>query len=185
MIRTYSSADLEQVFELFTRTVHIVGSSYYSPEEVEAWAPSHPDMAAWRRFFDEKHTIVMDSTGGISGFGCLSANGSTIDMLFTHYAHQNEGIGSAILEMLEKEALQRVNEEIMLTTSATAWSFYQKRGYHYHHSEKKTYGTMVFDCQALCKTLPVFRDIRRKDRTLDYEKTMNLLKTGEYGFLAI
>ena len=44
---------------------------------------------------------------------------------------------------------------------------------------------MVFDCQVLCKALPVFPDIRRKDRTLDDEQTLHLLKTGEYGFLAI
>jgi nitroimidazol reductase NimA-like FMN-containing flavoprotein (pyridoxamine 5'-phosphate oxidase superfamily) len=89
------------------------------------------------------------------------------------------------LEALEKEAMQRGKEEIKLTTSATAWSFYQKRGYHYHHSEKKIYGTMAFDCQVLCKALPVFRNIRRKDRALDDEKAMRLLQTGEYGFLAI
>jgi nitroimidazol reductase NimA-like FMN-containing flavoprotein (pyridoxamine 5'-phosphate oxidase superfamily) len=44
---------------------------------------------------------------------------------------------------------------------------------------------MVFDCQALCKALPVFRDIRRRDRGWDNDKAMNLLETGEYGFLAI
>ena len=185
MIRMYAPADLEQVVELFTQTVHIAGSSYYSPEETEAWAPSHPDMAAWRRFFDERFNVVMHSENEITGFGCLSADGSTVDMLYTHYAHQNEGIGSEILKTLEQEAMQRENDKIMLTTSATAWSFYQKRGYHYHHSEKKSYGTMVFDCQMLCKALPVFRDIRRKDRMLDNEKAMNLLETGEYGFLAM
>jgi len=185
MIRIYTPADLEQIVELFTQTVHIVGSSYYSPEEVEAWAPSHPDMAAWRRFFDERYTVVMILENRITGFGCLSADGSTIDMLFTHYAHQSEGVGSKILETLEKEAVQRGNNEVRLITSATAWSFYQKRGYHYHHSEKKSYGSVVFDCQILCKSIPVFRDIRRKDRTLDNEKAMALLEISEYGFLAI
>jgi len=181
----YTPADLEQVIELFTKTVHIVGSSYYSSEEAEAWAPSHPDMDAWRLFFDEKYTVVMKDENGITGFGCLSADGGTVDMLFTHYARQSEGIGSKILETLEKEAVQRGNVEIMLTTSATAWSFYQKRGYHYHHSVRKTYGSVIFDCQVLSKSIPVFRDIRRKDRMLDHENAMNLIKTGEYGFLAM
>ena len=44
---------------------------------------------------------------------------------------------------------------------------------------------MIFDCQVLCKALPVFRDMRLKDRMLDGERTLQLLKTGEYGFLAI
>ena len=185
MIRLYVPDDLKSMVSLFTQTVHLVSGSYYSPEEVEAWAPSQPDMAWWAHFFDERYTLVMDSEVGITGFGCLSADGGTVDMLFTHHAHQGEGIGSAILDALEKEAMQRGNHEVKLTTSATAWTFYQTRGYRYHHSEKKAYGPVVFDCQALCKPLPVFRNIRRKDRAMDYEQAMRLLETGEYGFLAM
>jgi len=185
MIRLYVPADLESIVNLFTQTVHIVSCSYYSPDEVEAWAPSKPDMASWARFFDERYTIVMDTKASITGFGCLSADGGTVDMLFTHHAHQREGVGSSILEALEKEAMQRGSSEVKLTTSSTAWAFYQKRGYQFHHCEKKAYGPVVFDCQVLCKTLPRFRDIRRKDRTLGKEKAMHLLETGEYGFLAM
>jgi nitroimidazol reductase NimA-like FMN-containing flavoprotein (pyridoxamine 5'-phosphate oxidase superfamily)/GNAT superfamily N-acetyltransferase len=185
MIRMYAPSDLEAIVNLFTQTVRLVSSRYYSPEEVEAWAPSQPDMATWTRFFDERYTLVMDSEGGITGFGCLGIDSGTVDMLFTHHAHQGEGIGSVILETLEKEAIQRDKTEIKLTTSATAWPFYQRRGYRYHHSEKKAYGPVIFDCQVLCKALPVFRDIRRKDRISDNERAVSLLETGEYGFLAM
>lgn len=185
MIRMYVPSDLEAAVKLFTQTVHLVSSRYYSSEEVEAWAPASPDMAAWFRFFHERYTLVMDSEGVITGFGCLSADGGTVDMLFAHHARQGEGIGSAILETLEKEAVQRGSTEVKLTTSATAWLFYQKRGYRYHHSEKKAYGPVVFDCQVLCKALPVFRDIRRKERILASEGVVRLLETGEYGFLAM
>ena len=185
MIRLFTPSDLKPVVRLFTQTVHIVCSNYYSPQEVEAWAPSIPDDMSWGYFFNERYTLVMDSDFGITGFGCLSADGSTVDMLYTHHARQNAGIGSALLEALEKEALQRGKKEIKLTTSATAWSFYQKRGYRYHHSEKKSYGPLEFDCQILCKALPLFPDLRRKDRILNDERTLQLLKTGEYGFLAI
>ena len=151
MIRLYTPADLDPVVRLFTQTVHTVSSCYYSPEEVEAWAPSLPDTESWDCFLNERYTLVMDTEDGITGFGCLSADGSTVDLLYTHHAHQNKGIGSAILNALEKEAVQRGNKEIKLTTSATAWAFCQKRGYRFHHSIKKTYGSMVFDCQVLCK----------------------------------
>jgi len=165
MIRLYTPADLDPVVRLFTQTVHIVSSSYYSPEEVEAWAPLAFEAVSWSRFLDERYTLVMDADCGITGFGCLSADGCTVDMLYTHHAHQNEGIGSAILEALEKEAEQRGKKMIKLITSATAWDFYQNRGYRYCHSVKKAYGSMVFDCQVLYKVLPVFRDMHRKDRT--------------------
>ena len=154
-LRLFSHDDLASVVRLFTQTVHIVSGSYYSPDEVEAWAPSQPDMALWENYFDDRYTLVMDSADGITGFGCLNVEGDTADLLFTHHAHQSEGIGSSILEVLEKEAVRRGKTEIMLTASATALTFYQKRGYRYHHSEKKKYGTMMFDCQILCKTLNI------------------------------
>jgi len=157
MIRTYAPSDLEQVVTLFTQAVHNVSSSFYSPFELEAWAPSNPDMALWRRLLEERYTMVMDAENGITGFGSLGADGNTVEMLFTHHAHQNEGIGSTILELLEKEAIRRGNSEIRLISSANAWSFYHKRGYQYHHSEKKLYGAMMFDCQVLCKALPMFQ----------------------------
>ncbi len=185
MIRPYTSADLEQSIALFTQTVHTVSSSYYSPEEVEAWAPLQPDITIWEQNFQGKYALVMDSANVITGFGCLHADGSSINMLFTHHAHQNEGIGSSILAALEAEAVRRGNKEIFLTTSATAWPFYQKRGYNYYKSEKKAYGSIVFDCQILRKALPVFPDIRRKDRVLQDDLAMALLERGEYGFLAM
>ena len=185
MIRPYIPADLEQTVNLFTRTVHIISSKYYSPEEVEAWAPLQPDTEAWSRFLSERYTLVVESECGIAGFGCLRADGSTVDMLFTHHEHQSKGIGSTILDALETEAARRGSQEVLLTASATAWSFYQKRGYQYHHSEKKTYGTVVFDCQILRKVLPFFPDIRRKDRLLDDHRAITLLGSGEYGFLSM
>ena len=185
MIRFYTPADLEAIIILFTQTVHKIGGSYYSPVELEAWAPLLYDLDEWRLFFKERYTIVMDDNGEIVGFGCLSANGNTIDLLYTRHDRQSEGIGALILQELENEALKRGNNEIMLTTSATAWTFYQKRGYKYHHSEKKLYGKLEFDCQILCKQLPVFREIRRKDRIADVQSARRLLETGEYGFLAI
>jgi len=106
MIRTYIPADLQSLVSLFTQTVHIVGSVYYSPEEVEAWAPSQPDVEAWRGYFDERYTLVMDSEEGITGFGCLSADGGTVDMLYSHHAHQSGGVGSAILDALEKRGVK-------------------------------------------------------------------------------
>ncbi len=184
-IRPYVSADLEQAIELFTRTVHTVSAAYYSSEETEAWAPSNPDPEIWRDFFSKRYILVAESNGEIVGFGCLGPDGSTVDMLFSHQDHQSEGLGSAVLDALEAEAEQCGVKEISLTTSATAWPFYRKRGYDYRRSEKKTYGSVVFDCQILSKVLPVFPEIRRKDRILNIDSATKLLENGEYGYLSM
>ncbi|MDR3093304.1 MAG: GNAT family N-acetyltransferase [Bacteroidales bacterium] len=186
MIRKYRSSDVEQLIELFTQTVHKVSCRYYSPAEVEAWAPLTPaDTASWNDYFSTRFTLLDEREGFIAGFGCLSASVNVVDMLFTHHAHQNEGIGSAIIDALEAEALRSGQHEVFLTTSATAWHFYQKRGYQYFKSEKKLYGNIEFDCQILRKALPFFPVIRRHDRELDVNKAQELLQTGSYGFLAM
>lgn len=160
MLRLFSSPDLERVVRLFTKTVHTIGGTYYSPAEVEAWAPSNPNMDIWRIFFEDKYTLVSDTNGEITGFGSLSGSGSIIEMLFTHHKHQNEGIGTSIMDALEAESVKKGNKEVFLTTSATAWKFYQKRGYDYFESRKKYYGDIVFDCQILRKALPDFPTVR-------------------------
>ncbi|MDR0815180.1 MAG: GNAT family N-acetyltransferase [Bacteroidales bacterium] len=186
MIRKYQSSDVEPLISLFTQTVHKVSCSYYSPEEVEAWAPSTPaDTVFWDDYFSTRFTLLDEREGLIVGFGCLSASGNVVDMLFTHHAHQNEGVGSAIIDALEAEALRYGQQEIFLTTSATAWHFYLKRGYRYFKSEKKPYRNIEFDCQILRKALPVFPPMRRHDRELDADKAKELLHNGNYGFLAM
>jgi nitroimidazol reductase NimA-like FMN-containing flavoprotein (pyridoxamine 5'-phosphate oxidase superfamily)/GNAT superfamily N-acetyltransferase len=185
MLRLYSSGDLYRAVRLFTDTVHIIGGRYYSSPEVEAWAPSNPDTDTWRTFFEDRHTVVAESGGKITGFGCLNPGGNTIDMLFTHHEHQNEGIGTSIMDALEAEALKRGSQAVFLTTSATAWKFYLNRGYSYFESRKKRYGDVVFDCQILRKALAIFPVLRRKDRIMDEEAARQLLEKGEYGFLAM
>jgi len=152
---------------LFTQTVHMISCDYYSLEEIEAWAPLHPDMSAWERYFGERYTLLMECDKGITGFGCLNPDGNNVEMLYTHHNYQSRGVGSAILEALEKEARRRGVKEIMLTTSTSAKNFYQKRGYKYHHNEKKKYGAIVFDCQILCKKIVEKLDINSvSDKTI-------------------
>ncbi|MDR0713781.1 MAG: GNAT family N-acetyltransferase [Bacteroidales bacterium] len=184
MIRLYKSTDALPLLTLFTQTVHTVSSAYYSPEEIEAWAPSHPKSEAeWNAYFAERYTLVDEQDGVVLGFGCLSAAGNTIDMLFTHHAFQSRGVGSAVIGALEEEAMRRGQREVFLTVSATAWRFYLHRGYDYHKSERKIYGNILFDCQILRKALPAFPPMRRNDRTLDTENAQELLRNGKYGFL--
>ncbi|MDR1667439.1 MAG: GNAT family N-acetyltransferase [Bacteroidales bacterium] len=185
MIRRYKPTDAVPLLTLFTQTVHTVSSAYYSPEEVEAWASSLPENeAAWNAYCAERYTLVNEQDGVIHGFGCLNVAGNTIDMLFTHHAFQNKGIGSSVINALEEEATRRGQREVFLTVSATAWHFYLHRGYAYYKNERKTYGNILFDCQILRKALPVFPPMRRHDRILEPEKTQELLRNGKYGFLA-
>ncbi|MDR1865007.1 MAG: GNAT family N-acetyltransferase [Bacteroidales bacterium] len=185
MIRKFTPQDTGQLVDLFAASIRATGSAYYSPEEVEAWASWRPDTGSWEDFFAECYTLVDEREGIIAGFGCLHGDGSFIDMLFTRHAHQNKGTGSALIRAMEEEALRLGHDEIFLTTSATAWKFYQKRGYHYFTSKKQLYGNIEFDCQILRKALPVFPAMRRGDRTMENEKARELLRNGEYGLLSV
>ncbi len=185
IIRSYTSADLQSVVDLFTQTVHRISSAYYSPEEIEAWAPSKPNMDEWAERLSQSRVIVYEAEQQICGFGSINPETNTLELLYTHCDYQNQGIGSAIIDDLEQIALEYGCTELFLTTSATAWPFYQKRGYAYYKSEKKLYGDYSFDCQVLRKYLPVFPEIRRTNREWDIESSRKLLESGEYGFLSM
>jgi hypothetical protein len=46
--RPYESTDLPSVIEIYTASIRSLAASYYSPDQIAAWAPVPPDAARWR-----------------------------------------------------------------------------------------------------------------------------------------
>ena len=60
--RPYQSTDLPSVIEIYTVSIHSLAVSYYSPEQIAAWAPVRPDAAHWQERLSHLHTIVAELT---------------------------------------------------------------------------------------------------------------------------
>lgn len=129
ILRKYSPSDFDEIITLFHNTVHHINIRDYTPEQVDAWAPSEIDPIRWKVSLEENFTMVVEGEKGeILGFGNLSEEGY-LDFLFVHMSYQGSGIASRILEALELRARSLGLVEIHTESSISARSFFESRGF--------------------------------------------------------
>ncbi len=130
LIRPFTPEDTAAVYQLFYDTVHSVNLQHYTPEEVEAWVPSHrPDLQHWQERFLRQHTLLAEINGQLVGFANLEPDGRNIDMVYTHKDFQGQGVATALLDRLEKQVQINGGIRIELAASITARPFFERRAY--------------------------------------------------------
>lgn len=125
LLRSYRSANCEEMAKLFYDTVHEVNIRDYTAEQVNAWADGNIDLAAWDKSFSEHYTVVAEENGGIAGFGDIT-EGGYLDRLYVHKDCQRKGIAAAICDRLESYP---DTNELTVHASITAKPFFISRGY--------------------------------------------------------
>lgn len=117
--------------ELFFETVHRSNGGDYSPDQLDAWAPSGLDH---QRVIADKltaqYTLAAKASDALVGFASL-ADPDYLDMLFVHPAWQRHGIARQLVAHLELHA-QHCGAAIIRThASLTARPFFEASGYRF------------------------------------------------------
>ncbi|MHB1485772.1 MAG: GNAT family N-acetyltransferase [Saccharofermentanales bacterium] len=128
IIRKYESADCAVLAKLFYDTVHSVNSKDYTKEQIDVWATGIIDLDKWNNSYLEHNTLVAERDGIIVGFADMDKKGY-INMLYVHKDYQGQGIATALINKLERNA--REENVICFETyaSITAKPFFEKLGY--------------------------------------------------------
>ena len=120
--------------------------SFKSPESEQEWrnyyqlrwqilrAPWQQPLGSERDEFENEafHIMALDGQDTVTGVGRLhrlSANSVQIRYMAVHAQHQGKGLGSRILQQLEKQAREWEIQEILLNARTTALDFYLHHGY--------------------------------------------------------
>lgn len=127
-LRTYREADCAGLAELFFHTVHTVNAKDYTPAQLNAWATGRVDLSAWNQSFLVHNTLVAEVNGIIAGFGDMDKNGY-LDRLYVHKDYQRRGIATAIVNVLEQQAVSADISRFTTHASITAKPFFIRRGY--------------------------------------------------------
>lgn len=143
MIRRATSDDALAIATLYHDTVKKINSRDYSPAQIEAWAGETPDKEKWRARQANRTTFVDEHNGTIRGFAELEDNGH-IDAVYVHVDCQGEGIASALLAELEKEAVARGVSCLSTEASITAQPFFAKHGFETIASQDVEYRGQIF-----------------------------------------
>ena len=121
-------SDLTSVIETYTASIRTLASSYYSPAQIEAWAPIPPDATRWHERLAKLHTIVSESDGVLAGFAAYTHDGY-LAFLFTHPAFARRGVASGLYRRVEA-ALRAVGApRVTAHVSLAARPFFDRQGF--------------------------------------------------------
>ena len=154
IVRRYQDGDFEPVVTLFTGTVRQVNIRDYSPEQVAAWAPQPPNLARWRERLVGLTLWVAESDGRVIGFCGLGADGQ-VDLLYTDYRFQRQGVARCLYQQVEAEARRRGVRRLFTEASITARPFFERMGFGVLHEQRVELRGVIFQNYAMEKHIPM------------------------------
>jgi len=126
--RPYEPNDLPSVIEIYTVSIRSLAASYYSPEQIAAWAPVPPDAARWQERLSHLHTIVAESDGVLAGFASYTHDGY-LDFLFTHPAFARRGVATKLYQLVESALRAAGAPRVTTHASLVARPFFDRHGF--------------------------------------------------------
>lgn len=126
--RLYKTSDLNTVIELFYEAVHEVCANDYTIEQLDAWAPSDPDIYRWQASLNRNHTLVVEENNEIIGFADMGETGY-IDRLYVKKDHLHKGVATLLLNQLEKYAKTKGIVFMNTAASVTSKKFFENRDF--------------------------------------------------------
>ena len=127
-LRPYLPADAPVLAEIFRASIEELTAEDYDAAQQDAWAAAADDEEAFAQKLAGELTLVATLAGSAVGFASLEDN-ARIDMLYVHPAAAGHGIGTMLVDALEKLAAARGVTRLSVDASDTARRFFEKRGY--------------------------------------------------------
>lgn len=122
-IRSYQATDQKEVLQLIQKTIQTVNVKDYHPEQIAIW--SDIDVVTWPKSLENHVAFVVVKQGVIAGFADITLTGY-IDRFYIHHEFQGQGIGRALLEVLEQQVEV---SHYSVAASITARPFFESQGY--------------------------------------------------------
>jgi putative acetyltransferase len=151
-IRRADINDIDEIRKLYYDTVVTVNAKDYSKEQIQAWASTAGNGPGWIRRIEEQYFYVALINSKIVGFGSLD-NSGYLDLLYVHKDYQKKGIGSSLLQELEKTANELELTEINVQASITAKPFFETNGFTLTGEKHKLVEDVAFTNSIMVKKI--------------------------------
>ncbi|NEP58561.1 MAG: GNAT family N-acetyltransferase [Symploca sp. SIO2G7] len=138
-IRPSTSQDLKKIIELQTYSLRNL-SPNYNTTQIESLVRSQ----ASARLAENEIGLVAEHENEIIGFASFLILNSQISGVYVHPSFTRQGIGTGLLEAVEKRAIDRGYGTIYVTSSLSTVNFYRENDYQLirqsgFYSEEKTW----------------------------------------------
>ncbi len=127
-LRPFLPADTMALRDLFAQAIEELTQDDCSEDQRIAWASAAEEGPAFGKRLADATTLVIQVNGDYLGFGSLKDN-AKIDMLYVSPHYAGEGVGTALMDALEKIAAARGAAMLTVDASETAVVFFEKRGF--------------------------------------------------------
>ncbi len=127
-LRPMLPADVPLIAEIFRASIAELTGDDYGAAQQEAWAAAAGDEAAFGARLANAVTLLGTIDGSPVGFASL-AGGERLDMLYVHPAAAGHGVGSMLLDALERLARSRGAPRLTAEVSDSALDFFRRRGF--------------------------------------------------------
>ncbi|MFO0252969.1 MAG: GNAT family N-acetyltransferase [Betaproteobacteria bacterium] len=134
-MRIWRPQDLDASIEVFQRAVHEIAVRDYTLEELRAWAPEPPDVAAWSRLMEDLKAWTCEIRGRIAGFIASDRPGH-IQLLYVHPDFQRMGVATALLDTVIADAGLHGVHELSTESSRTGRRFFEQAGFSVQREEQ-------------------------------------------------
>jgi putative acetyltransferase len=127
-LRPFLIEDTPLLAEIFRASIEELTADDYSEGARQAWASAADDEESFAKRLSEQLTLIATMNGSAVGFASL-ANNETIDLIYIHPAMAGQGVGTMLVDALEKLAAARGAKRLTADVSDTAQDFFKKRGF--------------------------------------------------------
>ena len=127
-LRLLTPYDVPQTLRIFREAVREGAAGVYSETERNAWAPSVMEAGSWRIRRLSQPTWVAEVRGEVVGFSDLTSDGE-VGMLYVPPDHTRFGIGSALLDEVERHAREEGRSRLHTHASLLAEPVFARRGF--------------------------------------------------------
>jgi len=123
LIRDFEQGEEAMLRRVFMSSVHELASGFYTKEQLNAWAPRAYDERQWAEKISALRPFVAIIDGCIAGYSDLQESGF-IGHFFVSGEFSRRGVGSALMEHIQKTASQRKISELSANVSRAAESLF-------------------------------------------------------------
>jgi putative acetyltransferase len=127
-LRPFLPADAPLLAAIFRASIAELTGDDYSEGQQQTWSSLADDEEAFAARLAEGLTLIGTIDGAPVGFASLHG-GERLDMLYVHPAAAGQGVGSMLIDALEKLAASRGAARLSAEVSDSAQDFFRRRGF--------------------------------------------------------
>lgn len=127
-VRPFLPGDTPALRELFAQSIDELCQEDYDDDQRLAWISRVEDAGAFAKQLGGMVTLIVMVDGDYAGFVSLK-NNAVLEMLYVSPHYAGEGIGTTLVETMERLATARGSKELTVNSSETAVMFFEARGY--------------------------------------------------------